>query len=122
MTEAQIRSAKSDIVPSDDMPKLVLESKFYKDFPFHSFASNKEIPLLDKWIKELEYDCDENDFGLLCFKINNKGWFVVVRDSYDLEFENYCKYRDYRVTALVGFLKANKEKILKLSSYHSDTE
>ena len=76
LSQTQIRSSKADIVPPDNLPRVVFESKFYKDFGFHHFAYGSQNPQLDKWIEELEYDCDDDDIGFLCIKINFKGWFV----------------------------------------------
>jgi len=74
LSVTQIRSSKGDIIPPDDYPNLVVECKFYKDIAYHSLAVDQNVALLDTWIKELEYDCDENDFGILCFKTNNRKW------------------------------------------------
>lgn len=117
MTEAQIRAAKSDIIPPDDMPKLVLECKWYKDFPFHAFAYGNDIPILDGWINDLEYDCDEQDLGLLCIKVNRKGWFVAYNANYsDFNDGTHIFYKGYRITDLHRFLERNKDFIKTLSA------
>lgn len=115
MDEDQIRVSKSDIIPPSHLKKMVIESKFYADFPYHAFALNKDIPLLDKWIKDLEFDCDKGDVGFLCVKINRKGWFVCVQEHYDYILPNHAVYKGYVVTDLHKFLTDNKNKILHLA-------
>ena len=38
MDEDQIRVSKSDIIPPSHLKRMVIESKFYADFPYHAFA------------------------------------------------------------------------------------
>jgi hypothetical protein len=116
MSTTQIRSSKSDIIPPDSLPNLVVESKWYKDFPFHAFVTNQSIPTLDSWLKDLEYDCDVNDFGILCVKINRKGWFICVKPNTNFILTNYAMYNNYIVLSLEVFLEQNKNEILKLSN------
>lgn len=112
----QVRSYKGDIVPPDELPKLVVESKFYKDFKYHSFALNQSIPKLDEWIIDLEYDCDPGDIGFICIKINFKGWMVIFHKDLFNKFviHNHVCYNDYIGTSLLDFLHENKETLIQL--------
>lgn len=114
----QIRNMKSDIIPPDEYSKLVVEVKFYKDLPYHAFAVCGDIPKLDGWISELEYDCDDNDFGILCFKINRKGWSVCFHTKYIQLFKlnTHICYKNYIVTGFEPFLIDNKAPIIQLIS------
>lgn len=116
MSATQIRAAKADIIPPDEFPKLVVECKAYRDFQYHAFATSQDIQKLDNWIKELEFDCDENDVGILCFKINRKGWSICVSIKYLQEFQldNYIVYKKYIITGLEDFLTKNSEKFKSL--------
>lgn len=113
----QIRGSKADIIPPDELPNVVFESKFYKEFGFHHFAYGTQNTQLNKWIEELEFDCDEDDIGFLCIKINFKGWFVCFHKKWlgQFKIENYSVYNDYIVTGANEFFDANKEKILELN-------
>lgn len=116
LSTTQIRASKSDIFPPDDMPKLVIESKSYKDLPFHKLCTTENVQLLDVWIAELEYDCDQNDIGFLCMKFNRKGWYIVFSSSFDLELpENYTKYKHYYICEMLPFLSLNKDRINQLA-------
>ena len=116
MDEDQIRVSKSDLIPPSHLKKLVVESKFYKELPYHAFALNKDIPLLDGWIADLEHDCDDGDVGILCVKINRKGWFICVKEDYNFTLPNHSVYKGYVVTDLHWFLERNKERILHIAS------
>lgn len=113
MSEAQIRSKKADIVPPEHLTRLILECKWYKDFPYHAFAKNDQIPLLNGWITDLEYDCDSKDIGIICIKINSRGWMVVFNKVLINKFklQNHVIYNDYIVTGLNSFLTDNRKAI-----------
>lgn len=116
MSENQIRGAKADIIPPDGLSKFVAECKWYGDFPYHALATNKQIPKLNEWIEELEYDCDKNDHGFLFVKIDHKGWFVAFK--YDLvpplTISNFCLYNNYCITSAEEFLEHNHNAIKKM--------
>lgn len=123
LSEGQIILMKGDIIPPDFMPKFVLESKFYKDFPFHSLVSNANIPVLNCWIEQCKECIDRGDFWLVCFKINRKGWFAAFSFEHykDFALKNHSIYTDlhrdqFIITDLNSFLVLNKEKILRLTS------
>lgn len=109
MSDTQIRAAKSDIIPPDEYYHLVIEVKHYRDFPYHGFVTSAPMKLLDQWLSELEYDCDEGDIGLLCFKTNNKRWAIVFSSSHLHMFSvgNYSVYGKYVITDMEAFLESN---------------
>lgn len=122
LSENQVTNLKADIVPPDFMPRLVLESKFYKDFRFHQLMQPGPTPVLDAWIKQCIDIIDEKDFWLIGFKINLRGWFVAVPETFTphLVFQNYCHYESQygivRVTELKSFFEVNRASILNLSA------
>lgn len=73
----QIRGQKADIIPPDFMPKFVVESKFYKEFPYHQLICGS-VPLLDGWVNQNLECCDDNDFWMVAFKTNRKPWMAVI--------------------------------------------
>src|SRR5690606_18510619 len=68
LSEGQIKGLKGDIVPPDDMPRLVLEAKFYADFRFHQLLQPGPQPVLDEWIAQAMDAIDEGDLWFVCFK------------------------------------------------------
>lgn len=116
MSETQIRAAKSDIIPPDEYPKLVIEVKHYKDFPYHGFVTSAPMKLLDQWLSELEYDCDKDDIGVLCFKTNNKKWALAISSSHLNKFNlsSYAIYQSYIITDMEQFLSSNSDNFKKL--------
>jgi len=121
LSEGQVRHAKGDIIPPGFMPKLVLESKFYADFPFHALMTEGKVPQLDKWIEQT-LDCVEaGDLWFVCFKINRKGWYIVYPSELaeKVVVGNHCSYSDgknsFVITELTKFVSENKDIILELS-------
>lgn len=122
MDQGQIQSFRGDIIPPSQFPKIVIESKFYKDFPFHRLLVNEPIPLLDDWLKQNLDICEEGDFPVLIFRINRRGSTIAVRET-DIEgwtIQNYAKYtynnQVFIITEFEQFLAANKERIITKSS------
>lgn len=107
LSDGQIRNSKADIITPDHMPKFVLESKFYADFPFHMFLTSKDVPLLDTWIGQQLDIVDPGDFWMVCFKINRKGWFGCIEYSADFTYRNHIRYKNYIVFNLKEFLEDN---------------
>lgn len=109
MTEGQVKTFRGDIIPPDEY-KIVIECKSYSYFPFHRVIQEKEISLLDGWIKEVETDA-EKDFWLLFFKISNKGTYAVWKDSkFDLLEHSGIFYKDdYRLGDIDSFFKEHKK-------------
>jgi hypothetical protein len=121
MSENQMSLTKGDIIPPDFMPKLVLESKFYADFPFHSLLTDGKVPQLDKWIEQT-IDCVEaDDVWFVAFKINRKGWFTCFSADMAPKYTlgNHSVYNDgtktFVVTDLMKFFTDNKTVVLELT-------
>lgn len=109
MSDTQIRAVKSDILTPDHLPKLVVESKSYANFSWHQLIKPNGVAQLNLWHQQLAQDCDPDDFGLLCFKINRRGWFASWRWNPEHKFslENYAITQNHIVTDLVSWLSAN---------------
>jgi len=116
LDEGQIASFKADLIPPSHMRKLVIESKFYSDFPFHNLMKNADIPLLDKWIAQAKASADYGDFWVVVFRINHKGSFVVFDYEHYPKFSlgNHVKYHSNIVTDFEQFFTENKETILSM--------
>lgn len=89
--EGQIRNFKGDIVPGQSFPKLNVECKSYKDFPFHQLFA-QEIKVLEGWIEQCLDVADPGDFSIIMMKFNRKGTYVVVRPADALVFEKQFEY------------------------------
>lgn len=116
----QIRTFKGDIYPDDAFPRLVVEVKNYKDFPFHNLMSDDPLPILDGkdgWITQTTHNLNQDDFWLLGFKITRKGWYVAFDQKHlpNFNLTTYVKRQFYIVTELLPFISKNVEEIKKLS-------
>lgn len=90
--EGQIRTFKSDIVPGQSFPRMNIECKAYKDFPFHQLFSGN-VKILDAWITQATTAEDAGDLTMLCMKFDRKGQFVAVRyTTPGLKVENNLIY------------------------------
>jgi Holliday junction resolvase len=78
--EGQVRVFKSDIVPGQSFPKMNIECKAYREFPFHQLFTGK-VKLLDSWIEQATTAEDEGDLTMLCMKFDRKGQYVAVKNS-----------------------------------------
>jgi hypothetical protein len=129
LSETVVRAAKGDIVPPDSMPKLVIECKSYRSFPWHQLVRTGEVKVLEGkegWIPQTLDAVDPGDIWFLCMKFNNIGWFVLFKPALlneaakakglQLEYimPNVIVWKDYLVADLVDFFKtyANELKIL----------
>lgn len=116
LDEGQIATFKADLIPPSNMRKLVIESKFYGDFPFHNLLKKDPIPLLDKWIDQAITSADADDFWVVVFRINHKGSFAVF-DSCHLDrfqIQNHSRYKTYIVTDFEDLFKDNKDVIFSM--------
>jgi hypothetical protein len=119
LSDNQNRASKGDIIPPDFMPKLVLESKFYKDFRFHQLLQPGSCIQLDEWIGQSLDANDPGDVWFVCFKINLRGWYIAVpfEGSSEYTFENHVHYTGdhgkFIVTSALEFFAANRDIILK---------
>ena len=118
MDSVQISYFKSDIIPPSNMRRLVIESKFYKDFPFHKLVVREPILQLDKWIKQTLDTVDVDDLWFVVVRINHKGSFACFDKKHvnDFVVDNYAVYYDYVWVDFEPFFTANKDRILELSS------
>lgn len=124
MSDNQILAAKGDLQTPDFMPKLVLECKFYADFPWHSLLTPGYVLQLDAWIKQTKECIQEEDLWMVAFKINRRGSFICF--DYDVAIDNkfvlgnHSVYTNadgkYVITDLEEMFTANKDIILKLSA------
>lgn len=116
MSNNQIHLAKGDIIPPDELPKMVIEAKSYKDFPFHQLLTNGDCKQLNVWIEQT-LDCvDDNDVWFVIFKINNKSSYIVFENKYfnNFKLQNYVKYKNFIVTEFIPFLNENSDSIKTL--------
>jgi len=99
------------------MRKLVIESKFYGEFPFHNLFKNVAVPLLDKWIDQAKTSADDGDFWVVVFRINHKGSFVVFDQKLVDKFKinDHVCYQTNVITDFEGFFTANRDVIFELS-------
>lgn len=69
-------------------------------------------------MKELDFDCDDTDFGILCFKTNNRKWSVSFKAKYLHHFKIgiHVVYGDWIITGLENFLAQNQAQIKALSN------
>lgn len=81
LTEEQLQFCMGDIAVPSEMKKMVVECKFYKEFPFHHFLINKSIPILDEWIEQQFDIIDEDSFWFIAFKINRMGSYIVIPEE-----------------------------------------
>jgi len=116
LSGGQIRAAKGDIIPPDNLPKLVIEAKSYKDFPFHQLMSPGNCKQIDEWISQTKDCIDDGDVWFLIIKINNKGSYICYENKLKDEFVigNHVCYNDYIVTEMETFVKENKDTIIRL--------
>lgn len=123
MTRKQIEVTKSDIITPDSLPHLVIECKYgYPNFPFHQFGQDSKIKMLDEWITQLEITLDENDFGVIVFKITpRKGSFIAFPMKFESNFtlsKNKVYYDDrYIICDFEKFIEDNISEIKNLCSY-----
>lgn len=116
LDEGQISTFKADLIPPSNMRKLVIESKFYKEFPFHNLIKNTDIPLLDKWIAQAIDSADDGDFWVVVFRINHKGSFAVFDQSHlpGFHVSDHCRYKTNIVTDFERFFTDNKDRIFSM--------
>jgi hypothetical protein len=118
MDAGQIATFKADLIPPTNMQRLVIESKFYADFPFHALLKNEDIAILDKWINQAVMVCDQEDFWVVVFRINRRGAFAAfdARHLDTLTVANHCRYKGYVVTEFEKLFSDNRDAIARLSA------
>lgn len=124
LSDGQQRAAKGDIIPPDDLPKLNLEAKNYKDIAFHQIIDGA-CKQLDTWIEQTEEPADADDISFTIFKITRKGSWVAFRadlaDKFKLRELSYVTYRKengvtYIITDHEKFFKTNVEEVRELGA------
>jgi hypothetical protein len=94
LSVTQGRAFKGDIIPPDHLTRMYLEVKSYKDFRFHQLLYNQSCSILDDWIVQCEQGIQENDVWFICFKISQKGWYIVFDQTLMKHFQlqSYAVY------------------------------
>lgn len=124
LSETQLVSSMADIIPPTEMKNMVVECKFYKDFPFYMFLQNKSIPLIDFWIEQQLDVVDDMNFWFIAFKINRVGSYIVIPEKIcnfiDDRIGNHSIYyynnEKYIVSEFFPFIELYKNEILKKSA------
>ena len=121
MDAQQINYFKSDIIPPSHMHKLVIESKFYKAFPFEKLSGNSAIPQLDTWIKQTLVTVDEGDMWFVVVRINHKGTWACFDAKWlpHLQVANHTRYFSYVWCEFESLFENNKQQILTLTKSDS---
>lgn len=128
LDSGQIRNAKGDIIPPDNLPLLNIEAKNYADIAFNQIL-NGACKQLDAWIDQTEEPADPQDISFTIFKITRKGSWVAFKQSLQSEFDltglTYVTYRkdfgketacDYVIVDHETFFKQNADKIRTLAA------
>lgn len=124
LSENQIRSLKSDIVPPDFMPRFVVESKLYSEIPYHQFFAGEHVALVDGWIKQVLETVDDDDFWALIFRADRRPWVILIEERHggDLTLpDTHMFYKSssgekYILCNLDEFLTNAKDDVLKLTA------
>ena len=121
MHESQIRTFKSDIIPGHSFPRLNIEAKSYKDFPFHQLFADKECKQLELWLGQLLTAAEPNDYNLLILKVTHKGKFIISplgqTNKTNLRFLQYnsSKHGHWAVSDYNKFWATNKFEVIEFS-------
>lgn len=115
----QISAMKGDIIPPDELPKLNIEAKNYKDIKFHQLIDGC-CQQLDGWIDQTEEPAEETDVSFTIFKITRKGsWIVYRKTLHDFIVDSYVVYNkdgvEYVITNFEVFLQNNSETIKSIA-------
>jgi Holliday junction resolvase len=123
LDEGQIRTFKGDIVPGKSFPRLNIECKSYKDFPFNLLYTS-ECKVLDAWLDQLLAPADATDINILAMKFNRKGKFIAYEHKHRLinYGNNYTVYKNSQkhhgpwiILEFNTFWQLNKQTIKELS-------
>lgn len=122
LTEAQIRSAKGDIVPPDSFKKLNCECKSYGEFSFHQLVGT-QCKQLEQWLQQLLAAGDDHDCNVLFFKITRLGEWVAVESKLEwvTDQASYTRYSSdsmgyWYIFDYDTFFRLNKEKLEQYSA------
>lgn len=121
LSDAQLAGVRGDIVPPEHLPRLVVESKSYADFPY-ALMTSAPVALLDKWLEQTLEAAEADDFWLLAFKTNRRPWMVAFDAAHApvMPLERYTRYVSssglaVHVAALDLFLSSSAIVIKNLS-------
>jgi hypothetical protein len=117
MDDVQINYFKSDIIPPHHMRKLVIESKFYKSFPFEKLAGNDRITQLESWIKQILTTVDADDMWVLVVRINHKGSWACFDAKWlpHLQVGNHVRHFEYVWCDFESLFTRNRDQILNIT-------
>lgn len=123
LSDGQVRNAKGDIIPPDNLKKLNIEAKNYAEIAFHQIM-NGSCKQLDEWLDQTETPADPGDLSFTIFKITRKGSWVAFRQTvaHHFSYTNHTVYyRDtsagkvpYVIADHESFFKSNAAKIIEL--------
>lgn len=131
MNLGQIKLFKGDLICPDSLPKMVIESKSYRSFPWHQLIRNDQVKMLegkDGWIQQTLDATDPGDIWFLCMKFNNVGWFVLFNPKLlteksklkglqaEYKMPNMIIWKDYFVADLVDFFTTYATELKTLCS------
>lgn len=129
LSQTAIRSSKADLIAPDSMPKMVIECKWYKSFPWHQLVRNETIKLLEDpidnkgrggWITQVLASIDTGDEWFLCMKFNNIDWFILLPNSaviaHGYNLQNHVSWKEYVITDLRTFFTDNKDLVKSVCS------
>ena len=121
LSKSQLLNQSNDIVPPDEYSHCAVECKFYKDFSFNMLMDPKGYAQLNEWIDQVkESGIDmETSFPMICFKINNKGWHMVVWSdkikNLELKDINYTVYNykddEFKIFEMKNFMEKYTEEL-----------
>jgi hypothetical protein len=91
--KSQMQSLKGDLCPPDELPRLVVESKFYNPAKVsYEKMLWSPVKILDGWIAQARSSIDSGDLWIVCWKTNMRPWMVVMDE---LEFDRMIGTHQY---------------------------
>lgn len=123
LSKNQQQILSNDIIPPDCFQNLSIEIKSRINFLFHKIYSKDGCIELNKWIDQVEDSGIDmkKAFPMICFKINNKGWFICLWESKlgDIRSSlSYTRYvynnESYIIADMKDYLNENKDELIKI--------
>jgi len=99
---------RGDLITPDSFP-FVIECKSYHDSPSYNGIIQGADRMLDKWLKEVEFDATQaNKMPMLWFKTTRKGTFVAfpklsITGDFSEVFDYVLLYRNYIIISQQSF-------------------
>lgn len=114
--KSQEKLMKGDIIPPEGLNHLVFECKNHKNIKTDTFITNNTK--VNSWIDQCLEIVDEKDIWFVCFKIQNRGWYILVSNNF-VDFSslqsNYITYnykeKKYIVCNMVEFFNSHKSTL-----------